>query len=59
MNVCVHAQSRELVHVSGVHCHMSESSTSGCAFVYFGVPACIEHGSIVSLFQAQDIQKQV
>ena len=59
MNVCVHAQSCELVHVSGAHCHVRASSTSGCAFVYFTVPDCIEHGSIVSVFQAQDIQKQV
>ena len=55
----MHAQSCELVHVSGAHCHVRASSTSGCAFVYFAAPDCIEHGSIVSVFQAQDIQKQV
>ena len=27
-------QSCKLVHVSGVHCHVCESSTGGCAFVY-------------------------
>ena len=29
-----HVQSHKLVHVSGVHCHVHTSSTSGCAFVY-------------------------
>ena len=59
VDVCLHAQSLELVHVSGVHCHACASSTSGCAFVYFAVPDGIERNSVVSLFQAQDIQKQV
>ena len=53
-----HVQPRNLVHVSGVHCHVRASSTSGCAFVYFTVQYCIEYGSTVSLFQAQDVQKQ-
>ena len=37
VNTCLHIQSRKLVHVSGVHCHMCASSTSGCAFVYFTI----------------------
>ena len=54
----VNVQSRKLVHVPGVHCHVCASSTSGCAFVYFTVQYCIEYSSTVSLFQAQDVQKQ-
>ena len=37
MNVPLHVQSRKLVHVSGVHCHMRTSSTVGFAFVCFSV----------------------
>ena len=58
MNVHSHVQSRKLVHVSGVHCHMRASSTSGCAFVYFTVQCCIECSSTVSLFQAQDVKRK-
>ena len=58
-NVHSHVQSRKFAPVSGVHCHVRASSTSGCAFVYFTVQYCIEYGSTVSLFQAQDVQKQV
>ena len=29
--------SNHITHVSGVHCHVCASSTSGCAFVYFTV----------------------
>ena len=54
-----HVQSRKLVHVSGVHCHVRASSTSVCDFVYFIVQYCIEYSSTVSLFQAQDVRKQV
>ena len=50
-----HVQSRKLVHLSGVHCHVRASSTSGCVFVYFTVQYCIEYSSRVSLFQAQDV----
>ena len=57
-NVRSHVQSRKLIHVSGVHCPVRASSTSGCAFVYFLVQYCIEYSSTVSLFQAQDVQKQ-
>ena len=57
-NMHSHVQSCKLVHVSGIHCHMHASSTSGCAFVYFTVQYCIEYSSTVSLFQAQDVQKQ-
>ena len=57
-NVCLHVQSRKLVHESGVHCHVRASSTSGCAFMYFTVQYCIEDSSTVSLFQAQDVRKQ-
>ena len=37
VNVHSRAQSRKLVHVSGVPCHMSASSTRGCTFVCFTV----------------------
>ena len=57
-NMCSHVQSHKLVHVSGVHCHTHASSISGCAFVYFTVQYYIEYSSTVSLFQAQDVQKQ-
>ena len=32
-----------LVYVSGVHCHMCTSSTSGCASEYFTAQYCIEY----------------
>ena len=51
MNALAHVQSRKLVHVSGIHCHVCASSTSGCAFVYFTVQYCIEYSSIVSFFK--------
>ena len=53
MNVCSHVQSRKLVHMCCVHCHVHAPSTSGCAFVYFTVQYCIEYSSTVSLFQAR------
>ena len=58
-NVCSHVQSCKLVHVSGVHCHVRASFTNGCAFVYLTVQYCIDYSSTVSLFQAQDVRKQV
>ena len=54
----LHVLSCKLVHASGIHCHMLASSTCGCAFVYFTVYYCIEYSSTVSLFQAQDVQKE-
>ena len=54
-NVCSHVRSCELVHA---HCHVCASSRGGCAFVYFTVQFCMEYSSTVSLFQAQDVQKQ-
>ena len=33
-NMHLLVQSHELVHLSGLHCHMRASSTSGCTFVY-------------------------
>ena len=56
--LCSHVQSRKLIHVSGVHCHVGASATSGCAFVYFTVQYHIEYSSTVFLFQAQDVRKQ-
>ena len=47
-NVRSHVQSRKLVHVPGVHCHVRASSTSGCAFVYFTVQYCIEYSIFIS-----------
>ena len=38
---------------------MQASSTSGRAFVYFTVQYGAEYDSTVSLFQAQDVQKQM
>ena len=55
----LHVQSCKLVHVSGEHCYVHASSTSVCAFVYFIVQYCIEYSGTISLFQAQDVQKQV
>ena len=55
--MCSHDQSQKLIHVSGVHCHMCVSSTSGCSFVYLTIQYSIEYGSTVSLLQAQDVQK--
>ena len=49
----LHVQSCKLVHVSGIHCHVRASSTSGYAFVYFTVQYRIEYSSTASLFQAQ------
>ena len=40
--------------MSGIHCHMHASYTSGCVSVYFTVQYFIEY-STVSLFQAQDV----
>ena len=37
VNTCLHIQSHKLVHVSGVHCYMRASSTSGCAFMDFTI----------------------
>ena len=54
-----HVQSCGLVDMSGVHCHVRASSTSGCAFVYFTVKDCREYSSTVCLFQVQDVWKQV
>ena len=53
-NVRSHVQSRKLVHVSGVHCHVHASSTCGCAFVYFTVQYCIEYSSTVSLLEIRE-----
>ena len=44
----MHVQSDKLVHVSGIHCHVCTSSTSGCAFVYFTIQYCIEWASQVA-----------
>ena len=56
-NVLSQVQSHVLVHACDAHCHMCASSR-GCAFVGFIVQHCIENSSAVSLFQAQDVQKQ-
>ena len=46
------------IEVSPIYCHVCASSTNGCAFVYFTMQHCIEYSSALSLFQAQDVQKQ-
>ena len=58
MRVCLHVHSVTRVHMSDIHGHMHASSTGGCAFVYLTVQNCIEYSSTVSLFQAQEVQKQ-
>ena len=40
----------KLVHVSGINCHMSASSTNGWTFVCFTIQHCVEDSSTVSLF---------
>ena len=45
-NIHLHVQSCRLVHVSGIHCHMQASSTSGYAFVHFIY--CIEYSMLIS-----------
>ena len=55
-NMRSHVQSRKLVHVSGVQCHVRASSTVVvhlCTLQY-----SIEYSSTVSLIQAQDVWKQ-
>ena len=34
-NIHLHVQSHQLVHVSGIHCHVHTSSTRGSSFVNF------------------------
>ena len=41
-----------IAHMSGIHCRMHASCTSGCTFVYFTAQYHIEHNSTISLFQA-------
>ena len=52
------AQSRKLARVSGVHCRVRASSTSGCASVHFTVHYWIECSDSVSSFQAQNLCHQ-
>ena len=59
VNVHSHVHLRDLVRASGVCCHVHASSTRGCALVYLSVQSCTEDSSAASLFQAQDVQKQV
>lgn len=37
VKVHISTLSHHVTHMSGVHCHVCASSTSGCAFVYFTV----------------------
>lgn len=48
----------ELVHVSGVPCHVRASSPNGCACVHFTVQYYVGYSSAVSFLQAQDVWKQ-
>lgn len=57
VNVQSHALLHELVPMSGIHCHLHASSTSGCVFMSFTVQYCIESSSIVSLFQVREVLK--
>ena len=56
---CKHSkiQSRQLVHVSGIHCHVCVACTRGCAFVCFTVQCSREDSSTASLFKIQDVWK--
>ena len=54
----LHVQSHKSVRVSGVRCPVRAFSTCGCAFVYFTEHHCVGYSTTVSLFQAQDVQKQ-
>ena len=59
LQVCSRVQSSKLVHI--VYCTLSCVCILYkwfCAFVYFTAQYCIEYSSTVSLFQAQDVQKQ-
>ena len=43
----------KLFHMSGGHCHMGASSTSGCAFLYFPVKYGIQHNiELLSIMSA-------
>ena len=50
-------QSHKLVHMSGVHCHMRASSTSGCAFVYFTVQSTVKNKVAQYLYFKLDLQE--
>lgn len=43
-----HIQATQLVHMSGLHCHRCESSTSGCTFLYWTELYRIQKNSIRS-----------
>ena len=55
--MCSHVPSRKLVHVSGVHCHVHASSTSGCAFVYFTVQSTVKNKVAQYLYFKLDLQE--
>ena len=57
LQICVCMSSHVSYFMSGTHCHVCASSTSGCAFVYVTGQDCMQCRT-VSLFQAQDVQKQ-
>ena len=46
---CALACPVKLVHMSGVHCHMRASSTSGCVFVYFTVLYRVQYRTLYSI----------
>lgn len=43
-----HIQAKQLVHMSDLHCHRCESSTSGCTFLYWTELYRIQKNSIRS-----------
>ena len=47
-----HVHSCQLADVSGAHCQMRASSTSGWAFVPLTVQRCVDYSSPISSFQA-------
>lgn len=50
MNVCLHVQLCNFVHVSGIHCYVHACSTSGWDFVY----CIIQHGYCAKKEQANE-----
>ena len=54
MRMCVSMSNLcKLVHMSGIHCHVCASSTTGCSFLYLTMQYCIEYSSIGSFSQSR------
>ena len=55
MRTCTCMSNHMLVHMSGMHCHVCILYKGLCLCILL---YCIEYSSMVSLFQAQNVQKQ-